>query len=92
MAKRKNSNRNQQPIAWTDVWKRIQDTVARLDAPEEIRQAALAGDTEWWTKGDTMYLFIPNELREYIELNMDEFKPILWPFLQSHHCSKLIYD
>ena len=92
MAKKKSRSSNQQPIAWLDVWEKIQDTVARLDAPDEIRRAALDDNTEWWTNGDTMYLFIPNELREYIELNMDEFKPILWPCLQSHHCSKLIYD
>lgn len=92
MAHRKNHSSNPQPIAWLDVWKKIQGIVTRLGAPDDIRQAAFSDDTEWWTKGDTMYLSIPEIIRDYIELHMDDFKPVLWPFLLSHHCTKLIYE
>lgn len=91
MARRKRHGSNQ-PIAWTDVWKRIRGIADRLDAPEEIRQAVRNEETAWRKEGDTMYIRIPDNLREYIELHMDEFKPAIWPFLLSHHCKKLIYD
>ena len=88
MTRRKN---NHQPVAWLDVWKKIQGTVMRLNAPDVVQQAALSVEIAWWTKGATMYLVIPDNLRDFIEQNMDYFKPILWPFMLSHHCTKLIY-
>lgn len=92
MAHRKNRSSNSQPIAWLDVWEKIHGIVEKLNAPDDIRQASLSEDTWWHVKGDTMYIFIPDNLREYIELHMDDFKPVLWPFLTSHHCTKLIYE
>lgn len=92
MARRKNHNCNsRQPIAWPDVWKKIQGIVTRLNAPDGILDSVLTDETEWWIKGDNMYLSIPDNLRDYIELNMEHFKPVLWPFLLSHNCTKLIY-
>lgn len=91
MTRRKN-HKNEPVIQWLDVWKEIQETINRMEAPLTVRMAALDDNTEWWTKGDTMYLYIPDVVQLYIEQNMDTFKPILWPFLQSHHCTKLIYD
>lgn len=92
MIRKKNHSNSHQPIAWLDVWKKIQGIVTRLGAPDEIQKAALSDDTLWHVEDDTMYIFIPDNLREYIEQNMDSFKPVLWPFLLSHHCTKLIYE
>ena len=63
-----------------------------MNAPLSVRQASLSEDTYWWVDGDTMHLFIPDVVQLYIEQNMDTFKPILWPFLQAHRCTRLIYE
>lgn len=91
MARKKNHTNNQRPMEWPDVWRRIQSNAKRLGASDDI-QDALSESTSWRVAGEVMYIHIPERLCDYIELHMDEFKPILWPFLLSHHCNKLIYE
>ena len=89
---RKNNHKNELKIQWLDVWKQIQEIIYKRDAPLSIRNAALSDDTDWRVEGDEMHLFIPDIVQVYIEQNMDYFKPILLPFINSHHCTKLIYE
>ena len=77
---------------WPDIWKRIQDEIFRHETPLDIRKAALTRDTSCRRQGDVMHIRVPANIAEYIELHMSDFKDIIWPFVQSHHCNKLIYD
>ena len=92
MTRRRHRNSNENPIAWVSVWEEIQKALDKMNAPLPVRTAALSDFTEWRVRNDEMHLYIPDEVREYIERNMDVFKPILWPYILSHHCTRLIYD
>ena len=71
---------------WPDVWQEIRQTARLLgrDIPE--------GLTSWRADGEDLHLAVPDDAREYIERNMDVFKPILWPFVLSRGCIRLIYE
>ena len=73
---------------WQALFRKLQE--AR--APYEVRMAALADGVRWTEKADSLTLYIPEILREYLEQYMDTFKPVIWPFLQLRGCSKLMYD
>lgn len=85
-------HRVENAIQWAETWRRIQQEIFKHESPLHIRQAALAKDTTCRKQGDAMVIRVPAVIEEYIEQHMSAFKDILWPFIQSHHCSKLIYD
>lgn len=77
--------------AFLKMWKEVFNQLKDMSAPYEIRMAALSDKVKWDEKDDYVTLYIPDNLHIYIEENMDVFKPIIWPFLRSRCCSKLMY-
>ena len=59
-------------------------------APDAVRKAA-AEKVQYYVQAPDFTLTIPVVLKDYIESNMDVFKPILWPFMRKCGCYKLIY-
>ena len=77
--------------SWTEVWSEIVDIIVRIGTPAEVRKAAVSAKTGCQIHGREMHVIIPDIVREYIEKNLDTFKPVFLPFLRSHNCTKLIY-
>lgn len=71
--------------AWRKVVKHVMEK-----APDSVRTATTES-VQYDVKVPDFTLFIPVILRDYIENNMDEFKPILWPVIRRCGCYKLIY-
>ena len=42
-------------------------------------------------QGAVFTLYVNKAVMDYIEDNMDVFKPVLWPFMRRCGCYKLIY-
>ncbi len=90
MSKRRN-RASDSGANWPETWSRVQKTILLLGPPEDILLSAHERNVSWSVRGNEMRLQIPEILIEYIEVNMEFFKPILWPFIQSMRCSKLVY-
>lgn len=76
--------------AFLVVWQRMFDSIAEA-APYHIRMAALSDNVKYEDTTGVFYLSVPSVLRYYMEENMDKIKSILWPFVRSRGCTKLLY-
>lgn len=63
---------------WCDVYSRLRS----LEAPYEIRMDALSDDIGWYEQAGCLVLKVSDRLREFIERNMDFFKPLIRGFQQ----------
>ena len=61
------------------------------DAPAEIRTAVRGDRVRFSVQGAVFTLYVNKAVMDYIEDNMDVFKPVLWPFMRRCGCYKLIY-
>ena len=85
--------------SWPSVWNQVRDAIARSNAPDEVRQAALPCNVGWNCHGNRFYLFCTEPLYRWIEVpaspdgqsNLGTIRNILWPFMQKYSCSDLIY-
>ena len=66
------------------TWEEIYKNMLSLGAPYELRMDALSDDVKWDLKNNRVILFCSDRLREYIERNLDTFKPIIRRFQRSH--------
>ena len=62
---------------WYEVYSRL-----RSLAPYEIRMDALSDDIGWFEQAGCLVLKVSDRLREFIERNMDMFKPLIREFQQ----------
>ena len=79
-------------VTWTNTWRTVCRTLVETDAPKDVVLAALGENVRWRIRRPaTFHLAIPVVLREHLEMNLEVYKPILWPFLQQNGCRSLIY-
>lgn len=77
-------------MEWPHVWDRCRVTFERTGASKEVLESCRK-ETRHEIKNNVLYLHVERMVKDYIEQNMDDFKPILWPFIKYSKCSKLIY-
>jgi len=94
------------PTTWAEVWKQVQAVLEEHGAPKEVLDAAQpcnvyveAYGDELEQTDDVLYLVCPEILYKWLEVpatpesksNIRFVKPILWPWMQRHHCKTLAY-
>lgn len=70
---------------WNEVYGRL------AEAPAEIRLAALSDKIAYQCGAEYFIFHCSEKLKAYIEQNLDELKPIIWPFVVKNRCRKITY-
>lgn len=80
------------PPDFLELWKQVYATCKRLKAPPEILSAMLADSVKQKTTPDGKFeLWLARSLCEYIEKNLEVFKPLIRPYMQTARCLELNY-
>lgn len=72
---------------WGEVW----GLMAESGAPPEVMLSAVDDTVEVTVRGDTLFLHAPQTVYEYIERNLERFKPLLQQALDRRRCRNLNY-
>ena len=73
--------------SFVKVWNKVRRTMN--NAPKNIQKDAQ--DVKFSVHSPDFNLYVTRDLKDYIEENMDVFKPILWPLIRRCGCNRLIY-
>ena len=80
------------PPDFLELWKQVYATCKRLKAPPEILTALLADSVRQKTTPNGKFeLWLSKLLCEYIEKNLEAFKPLIRPYMQTARCTGLNY-
>lgn len=74
-----------------DMWKKLYQILLDSGAPTQVRMAALDDGVSIGCDGGQLVLALPDALRGWIERDLDEFKPIIWPMVERMGCGSLKY-
>lgn len=85
--------------SWPSVWNQVRDAIARSNAPDEVRQAALPCNVGWNYHDGKFYIFCNEVLYRWLEVpdapdapsNIGIIKPYIWPMMQRYNCKDLYY-
>ena len=69
------------------VWNKVRRTMN--NAPKSIQEDAQG--VKFSVHSPDFNLYVTRDLKDYIEENMDVFKPILWPLIRRCGCNRLVY-
>lgn len=72
---------------WGEVW----GLMAESGAPPEVMLSAVDDTVGVTVRGDTLFLHAPQTVYEYIERNLERFKPLLQRALDRRRCRNLNY-
>ena len=74
------------------MWRTVYETLVENKASSRVRMAALADGVRWsGQRGGSFWLYVPEVLSQFIEENLDFFKPIILPFISERGCINLRY-
>lgn len=74
------------------MWRTVYETLVENKASSRVRMAALADGVRWsGQRGGSFWLYVPEVLSQFIEENLDSFKPIILPFISERGCINLRY-
>ena len=74
------------------MWRTVYETLVENKASSRVRMAALADGVRWsGQRGGSFWLYVPEVLSQFIEENLDAFKPIILPFISERGCINLRY-
>lgn len=74
-----------------DMWKKLYQILLDSGAPTQVRMAALDDGVSIGCDGGQLVLALPDALRGWIERDLDEFKPVIWPMVERMGCGSLKY-
>ncbi|MBO5650390.1 MAG: DUF4373 domain-containing protein [Selenomonas sp.] len=66
------------------MWKEVYNRLVETGAPYAVRMDALADELKWDVKNNRIILFCSDRLKDFIERNMDAFKPIIRSFQRAN--------
>lgn len=73
------------------MWKKLYQILLDSGAPTQVRMAALDDGVSIGCDGGQLVLALPDALRGWIERDLDEFKPVIWPMVERMGCGSLKY-
>lgn len=74
-----------------EMWKKLYQILLDSGAPAQVRMAALDDGVSIGCDGGQLVLALPDALRGWIERDLDEFKPVIWPMVERMGCGSLKY-
>lgn len=74
------------------MWQQIYTTARKLGAPVNTLRECLSDDIAWEKDESKLVICCADELREYLERHLDDFKPILWSFIKSQECKSIYFS
>ncbi len=74
-----------------NTWHEIYNGLLSLNAPYEIRMDALADEVKWEAKNGSLFIHCSERLANFIDRNMDTFKPPIVKFQRSRQYGDKLY-